>query len=149
MSDLGIRFSHKETRQLAEEANEAGFVYVDDDAKGHALLLHPSGVKLSLSETPGHGQIKRVRATIAKATGTRRGSTKRKERAAILRAELAKNKAARDALMAEHNQRIEDAAWEREAWRKINARRKELRNLETLMRTEPGTGRIRGRSILY
>lgn len=74
MTATGIRFSRKETRQLAEEAEAAGFVYVGDDTKGHAEFAHPTGIRLSLSETPAHGQIKRIRDIIARATGTRRGS---------------------------------------------------------------------------
>lgn len=145
------RFSRKETRQLAQEAVDAGFVYVGDDTKGHAQFYHAeSGFNLSLAETPGHGQIQRVRRIIARASGKARGKFDRESqraRQAALRDVLARDKAARKALLVAAEERRAKQVWNAQVRRKVDARWRELRALDSLMRTAPG-GMRPGRSIL-
>lgn len=76
------RFSRKETRALAQEAESAGFVYAGDDSKGHARYVLPAPCarhqtpmcdklvcSISLAETPASGQLKAVRDKIRRLTG--------------------------------------------------------------------------------
>src|SRR5690242_11937222 len=144
------RFAKKDTRKLAEEAIEAGFVYVGDDTKGHSQFLHAdSGFNLSLSETPGRGQIKRVRDIIARATGHRRGGfdrAKQRQKQAALHDVVRRDQEYRKKCLAEIEAKRATALWRDELRLRVEARWRELREIDLLMRTAPG-GR-RGRSIL-
>jgi hypothetical protein len=131
-----IRFSRKETRKLAKEAEDAGFVYVGDDSKGHAEFEHPTGVTLSLSETPGNGQIKRVRDIIARATGKQRGPYDPKKRRAAdskarqeQRALVDRQRAATIRAVQIRNAAVDRAILER----KVARRYGELKSIESLM----------------
>lgn len=136
------RFAKKDTRKLAEEAVEAGFVYLGDDSKGHAQFLHAdSGYNLSLSETPGHGQIKRVRDIIARATGRRRGGFDRaaqRRRQNALHDVMRRDQAYRARCLAEIEAKRADTLWREDLRARVDARWRELRSLDRMMRTVPG-----------
>jgi hypothetical protein len=144
------RFSRKETRQLADELLEAGFVYVDDDSKGHACFVHAdSGFSVSLSETPGHGQIKRVRTIIGRATGHRPEKFNRqrqRERQAALKDVTRRDADLRRRLVAAAEARRTREIWQEEVRLKLDARWRELRQFDRMMRSVPGVSP--GRSAL-
>jgi hypothetical protein len=136
------RFSRKEARELAAELDEAGFTYVDDDSKGHACFVHAdSGYSVSLSETPGHGQIQRVRRIIANATGRRPekfNRARQRERQAALRDVTRRDAEMRARLVAAAEARRTGEIWREEVRLKLDARWRELRSLDRMMRSVPG-----------
>lgn len=133
------RFARKETRDLAKEAEAAGFVYSGDDSKGHARYVLPTACaqhntahceknpcSISFAETPRSGQIKQTRTKIRALTGAgkrgsydprraqqRRDAAKQRERDTIAAAnrEIERIQAARDAAAAAaENRRIAENA---------------------------------------
>jgi hypothetical protein len=124
------RFANKEARQLAAELAQAGFVYLGDDSKGHALYFHAaSGIHCPLWTTPRGGQTKRVRYAIAKATGDRRGGFDRtKQRGRIQRASRDA-----DAEAAARRAEADSIGARKEAAARLEARYRELREIQNLM----------------
>lgn len=137
------RFARKETRQLARKLDEAGFVYVGDDGKGHPQYLHPSGVSCGLSQTPHGGQQQYIERAIAKAIGPTRGKFDRqaqRDRQAALRRALDNDRAMRTRYLADLERQRADEAHRQQVRRRVASRHGELRAIDHLMRSTPGHG---------
>lgn len=137
MSDNLIRFARKETRQLAHEAEEAGFVFHEtNNHGGYVYRYPPTDETIVLWGTPSHGQIARIRRDIRRITGESRGRfdpQARRNRAARDRAKTKRQQIAaeqqRQTIIAT-KRRLQE---KRQAERQVSARYRELRAVQDLM----------------